>query len=34
MSDYDIAFSLLTCMIGIVTVVTSFFVRKEMKDLP
>lgn len=33
MSDYDLAYTILSAMVGIAAVVTAFFVRKEMKDL-
>ena len=31
MENHDFAFTFLTCMVMVVTVVTSFFVRKEMR---
>ena len=33
MTDYDLAFTFFSCMILIGTIVTGFFVRKEMKNL-
>ena len=33
MENHDFAFTFLTCMVMVVTVVAGFFVRKEMKDL-
>ncbi len=34
MSDYDLAYTILTIAVGVATVVGSFLVRKEMKKLP
>ena len=31
MNDYDIAYTILSSLVGLTAVVTAFFLRKEMK---
>ena len=33
MNSYDIAYTILSSMIGLTAIITAIFVRKEMKDL-
>ena len=32
MNSYDIAYTILSSMIGLTAIITAFFVRKEMKE--
>ncbi len=34
MIDYDLAYTILTAMVGGAAIITTLFVRKEMKKLP
>ena len=34
MSDYDLAYTILTIAVGVAAIVGGFLVRKEMKKLP
>ena len=33
MTNYDLVFTVTTCMVTVGTLITAFFVRKEMKNL-
>ena len=33
MTDYDLTFTFFSCMVAVGTIITGFFVRKEMRNL-